>query len=148
MSVRHFSIDEVNVLVPKVAKHMNLVLQLHAHLRAVCRALVDDGVKISPESLARGERIEAEGRARLRVGHARGIHDAVRESMTAIEAMGGEIKDVELGLVDFRSWIDGLREVHLCWRVGETEVAWFHELDGGFSGRRSVVGHRFTAEPT
>lgn len=147
MSERHFTIDEVNALVPEVAKHMNIVLQLHAHLRAVCRALVDDGVKISPEVLARGERIDAEGRARLRVGHARGIHDAVRESMTAIEGMGGEIKDVELGLVDFRSWLDGRREVLLCWRVGEREIGWFHELDGGFSGRRSIVGHLFTAEP-
>lgn len=147
MSERHFTLDEVNALVPKVATCMNLVLQLHGHLRAVCRALVDDGVKISPETLARGERIEAEGRTRLRVGHARGIHDAVRESMAEIEKMGGEIKDVELGLVDFRSWLDGRREVLLCWRIGETEVAWFHETDGGFSGRVSVEGHEFTAEP-
>lgn len=145
MTDRYFTLDEVNALVPQLAARMNLVLQLHGHLRATCRALVLEGVRVTPEGLARGERVEAEGRARLRVAHARGIHDAVREAMAEIEAMGGQIKDVELGLVDFPTWLDGEREVVLCWRIGEPRVEWFHDADAGFSGRTPVAGRRFTA---
>lgn len=147
MSDRYFTVAEVNALLPQVATQMNLVLQLHAHLRATCRALVQEGVRVTPEGLARGERVDVEGRARLRVAHARGIHDAVREAMGEIEAMGGEIKDVEQGLVDFPSWLEGTREVVLCWRIGEPAVEWYHDADAGFSGRKPIAGKRFTVEP-
>jgi hypothetical protein len=28
--------------------------------------------------------------------------------------------------------------VCLCWRFGETEVGFFHDLDAGFAGRRPI----------
>jgi hypothetical protein len=44
---------------------------------------------------------------------------------------------VETGLVDwFARSAD--REVFLCWRFGEKEVAFFHDLEAGFAGRRPV----------
>lgn len=148
MADRYFTLDEANALVPEIAGRMNLVLQLHAHLRATCRALVNEGVRISPELLARGERIEPRGGdGRQRLAHARGIYDAVREAMAEIEATGGVIKDVERGLVDFPSWLEGRREVVLCWRIGEPRVDWYHAPDAGFSGREPTSGHRFTKSP-
>lgn len=147
MADRYFTPEQVDALIPDLAVRMNLVMQLHAHLRAACRALVQEGVRVTPEGLARGERIDAEGPARLRVAHARGIHDAVREAMAEIEATGGQIKDVEVGLVDFPSWLDGRREVVLCWRIGEPRVGWYHGPDAGFGGREPIAGCRFTTSP-
>ncbi len=146
MNDRYFTVEEVNALVPQLAASMNLVLQLHVHLRATCRALVEQGVRVTPDGLARGERIEAVGSARLRLAHARGIHDAVREAMREIEALGGQIKDVERGLVDFPSWLDGRHEVLLCWRIGEHTVDWYHDTEAGFSSRRPIVGRSFSSE--
>jgi hypothetical protein len=143
MGDRYFTLDEVNALVPVLTMRMNYVLQLHGHLRSTCRSLVLQGVRVTPESLARGERIEAEGKAKLRVAHARGIHDAVRDAMASIEAMGGVIKDVEQGLVDFPSWLEGRKEVLLCWKIGESRVDWYHDSEAGFSGRQPVAGCRF-----
>jgi hypothetical protein len=34
--------------------------------------------------------------------------------------------------------MDG-REVYLCWRLGEPEVAFWHELDAGFGGRQKLM---------
>lgn len=48
-----------------------------------------------------------------------------------------ELKDYFTGLVDFRALRDG-REVYLCWKLGEAEVAHWHELDAGFSGRQKL----------
>jgi len=48
-----------------------------------------------------------------------------------------ELKDYFSGLVDFPSMMDG-REVYLCWRLGEPEVGHWHDLEGGFAGRRKL----------
>jgi hypothetical protein len=47
------------------------------------------------------------------------------------------LRDPETGLVDFPGEIDG-RSVFLCWRLGEKEVAWYHEENAGFSSRKPL----------
>jgi hypothetical protein len=51
--------------------------------------------------------------------------------------MGCVLKDMDQGLVDFLTRRDG-REVYLCWRYGEERVAYWHELQAGFAGRRPL----------
>ena len=51
---------------------------------------------------------------------------------------GVQIKDVNLGLLDFSALRDG-REVYLCWKFGEGDIAYWHEVDAGFAGRQSIV---------
>jgi len=51
--------------------------------------------------------------------------------------LGAEVKDTFIGLVDFPATLDG-REVCLCWKLGEPEVAYWHECDAGFAGRRPL----------
>ena len=50
---------------------------------------------------------------------------------------GVQIKDVNLGLLDFSALKNG-REVYLCWRYGEGDIAFWHEVDAGFAGRQSI----------
>jgi len=50
---------------------------------------------------------------------------------------GCYLKDLESGLVDFPTLWEG-REVYLCWKLGETEVGHWHEVEAGFAGRRSL----------
>lgn len=52
--------------------------------------------------------------------------------------LGVELKDYTSGLIDFPTVIDG-REAYLCWKLGEDEVAHWHDLDAGFSGRQSLL---------
>ena len=47
------------------------------------------------------------------------------------------LRDPDTGLVDFPAERDG-RRVFLCWRLGEDHVAWFHEEQSGFSGRKPL----------
>jgi hypothetical protein len=53
-----------------------------------------------------------------------------------LKRLGVEFKGAD-GLVDFYSILDG-REVFLCWRLGETEVSFWHDLDAGFAGRQAL----------
>ncbi len=49
-----------------------------------------------------------------------------------IQALGGMIKDLNDGLVDFPALRDG-REVYLCWKYGRAEIEFWHEIEAGFS---------------
>ena len=51
--------------------------------------------------------------------------------------LGAEVKDINIGLMDFRALRNG-REVYLCWRLGEPEIQFWHEIEAGFAGRQSI----------
>jgi len=50
---------------------------------------------------------------------------------------GVQVKDVNLGLLDFSALRDG-HEVYLCWQYGEEDIAFWHEVDAGFAGRQPI----------
>jgi hypothetical protein len=54
-----------------------------------------------------------------------------------IHALGVQLKDINLGLLDFPALREG-REVYLCWKYGEDEIRYWHEVDAGFSGRQPL----------
>ena len=66
-----------------------------------------------------------------------------REYIAELDSIGCELKDTRTGLIDFRSRLGG-REVYLCWKLGEREIEHWHELDAGFSGRRSIADEAFS----
>ena len=47
------------------------------------------------------------------------------------------LRDPEVGLIDFPAERDG-RRVYLCWRLGEDQVAWYHEENAGFGSRKPL----------
>jgi hypothetical protein len=63
--------------------------------------------------------------------------DQLKDYVQELNALGVELKDYYTGLVDFPAWMNG-HEVYLCWRLGEPEVAHWHELDAGFAGRQKL----------
>lgn len=50
---------------------------------------------------------------------------------------GVQIKDINIGLLDFSAMRDG-REVYLCWQYGEEDIAFWHEIDAGYAGRQPI----------
>jgi len=62
---------------------------------------------------------------------------AMNDLIEEISAFGCEVKDLNLGLLDFRSMLDG-NEVYLCWKAGESKIEWWHELNRGFSARKPL----------
>jgi hypothetical protein len=126
------------------------VEQANAALPLV-RAITSDLVRMSREVLERRERL-----ALLSAGRAAGAKDLYSEELAQIEeeldkdsqqlqafvdellALGVEPKSAPEGLVDFPSMMDD-RLVFLCWKLGESEVLHWHELDAGFRGRQSLT---------
>lgn len=149
---RYFSLDEAQALVPQVRTLLGQALQLHGHLRVAIARLSEAGHEITWAMLRGEDRLEElddkrDQRSAQSLERARMIYMTLRESVSAIEALGVEVKGVVEGLVDFHSWCDGEHEVLLCWKLGEPEIRFFHGVDDGFSARKSIKGHRFTASP-
>ena len=61
----------------------------------------------------------------------------LRESLMGLHELDVVLRDLERGLVDFPALRDG-REVYLCWQEGEDVIAYWHEPESGFSGRRPL----------
>jgi hypothetical protein len=62
---------------------------------------------------------------------------AVQDDIALIGRMGGVVKDVEEGLVDFPGRFDG-QDVWLCWKRGEDKIHYWHPLYAGYSDRLTL----------
>ena len=71
--------------------------------------------------------------------------ERVQEFVDELRSLHVELKDPVAGLIDFRTMIDG-REAYLCWKLGEEEIGFWHELDAGFSGRQPLLANSIAGE--
>jgi hypothetical protein len=63
--------------------------------------------------------------------------DRLHKLLHEIQDMEIEIKDPTIGLIDFVALKDN-REVYLCWRYGEEQIQFWHEIEAGFAGRQKI----------
>ena len=62
----------------------------------------------------------------------------IRALVRSVNELGAEVKDLDLGMVDFPSVKRG-RPIYLCWKLGEGEkISWWHPVETGFAGRRPI----------
>ena len=74
--------------------------------------------------------------ARRRAEREKALQEA-RDTLAEIDEIGVQVKDLEKGLLDFPSVMDG-RTVLLCWKLGEKEICYWHSEKDGFAGRKPL----------
>ncbi len=130
---RLFTLDEARALLPSVIPLLEQLRQAYLELRAIeaARAAAARGATADGHDLAApfpsGE--ETDPAAPLR--------QAIRTAVQALEQQGIELKDPARGLIDFPHRRDG-RIVYLCYQLGESTIAYWHELETGFAGRQPL----------
>jgi hypothetical protein len=138
------------MVAPKTRKKYFTAAEANGALPLV-RAIVRDITELAAQLRERHERLN-----RLRPGDRFSLSDAHDEELLQVQAefergqekmeeyvrelsaLSVELKDPFTGLIDFPSLMNG-RPVYLCWRLGEPEVAHWHELEAGFAGRQRLV---------
>jgi hypothetical protein len=65
------------------------------------------------------------------------LGNALEACVERLQAEGVQVKDVDVGLLDFPALRDGV-VVLLCWRVGEGAIEYWHGVEEGFAGRKPV----------
>ena len=126
---RLFNVDEANRTLPLVRRIVEDVVRQHR----VWREKILELDLVSSSARAEEPRLRAEVLEREAQELAREIDGYQRE----LDELGIQLKDRRLGLVDFPSELAGKR-VLLCWRLGETEVQFWHDEDAGYSGRQPL----------
>jgi hypothetical protein len=121
---RHFTLEEANELLPQLTT-------LLTRLREAKDDLTDTGAH---KSLSEAAPTNGGGEQGRQVGVA---FLEVRQLLETVERAGIVLRDIERGLVDFPALMDD-REIYLCWELGEDEVAYWHELEGGYGGREPL----------
>ncbi len=127
---RLFTLEAAIALLPRVRELMARAQQQHRAYRAAERQLA------GAVQTVRGNGQQADTLRQAQIAATRALRHA-QQTVEALHALGCEVKDLEMGLVDFRSLREG-REVYLCWRVGEETISYWHELDTGFGGRQPL----------
>lgn len=60
-----------------------------------------------------------------------------KDTLAEIDAIGVQVKDLDKGLLDFPSVMDG-QTILLCWKLGEKEIGYWHSTEDGFAGRKPL----------
>lgn len=132
MERRIFTVDEANRRLPEVERSLRLMREAvegGQQARDQIQVLEVIGA-LDPRSPEHEELLER--RAELDDWRA-----AFADEQQRLEKDGILVRDLIEGLVDFPAVWQG-REIQLCWKEGEPEIAWWHEIDAGFARRRPV----------
>ncbi len=119
---RRFSPDQANTELAELRERLPRLRDArHALIRASAR--ITDAVAADGGGVAGSDWFEAQ--------------QSLKTDVVYLAERGILLRDPETGLVDFPGEVDG-RSVFLCWRLGEDEVAWYHEEQAGFSSRKPL----------
>src|ERR1041385_3014779 len=130
---RTFSLDEAQDLLPGLESLLRtaidskqLIESSEAEFQALAhRIFMNGGMSLNVVQIARrkAEREKAVQR--------------IKDSMAEIDAMGVQVKDLDIGLLDFPCEVDG-QVVLLCWKLGEKAITHWHGVSEGFAGRKPI----------
>ena len=102
---------------------------------------IQENVKLTKSQLM-SDRRETELLTALR--QAEQLLNEIEYHIKELEGVGVLLRDLNCGLVDFPCLHDG-RVVYLCWRIDESSINFWHELESGFAGRKTIdVSFRVT----
>ena len=134
--MKTFTVEEVNKLVPQLREILDNIFDLSIEARTLYNDIETlqeiwgkDVIQISnPDN-----NMFNEGMLKLEQ-----MLFELKYYIDEIYYLGGVVKDINLGLVDFYALDNKGRLVFLCWRYDEDNISHYHPLEGSLAERRHV----------
>jgi hypothetical protein len=133
MADRTFTLDEAQSLLPVLESLLRtaisarkVVEEFDRDLQALQQRIFLTGgmfLDVVPLARKKAERTKAEQQA--------------KDSLAEIDSIGVQIKDLDMGLLDFPCEVEG-QTILLCWRLGEKSITHWHGTEEGFAGRKPI----------
>ena len=139
MTRRAFTVEEANQLIPRLERVVRELHRLRSGLEKHSEQLQLLDVLWGEElhEASNPDHVEFLGhRTAVRETIGR-IEDQIREEVRSL-GVRFPVGGLEDGLLDFPTTYDG-RWVYLCWKLGEPRIVEWHEVDGGYGGRRPLT---------
>ena len=131
--MKTFTLDEAQSLLPVLEALLKRAIagkqaaeEVESKLAELARRIyLSGGMRVDLSSVAR-QRAEMDSHL-----------ERVRESISEIDSIGVQVKDLDSGLLDFPFRLED-EVVLLCWRMGEPSIEHWHTVESGFNGRKPV----------
>jgi hypothetical protein len=133
MSTRTFTLADAQRLLPILESLLKSAIQSKQLIEAVDAELQEIGHRIF---LNGGTFIRVVEVARRKAERERAVQRA-KDAVAEIHATGVQVKDLDIGLLDFPCKVDG-EIVLLCWKLGEDKITHWHGTEEGFAGRKPI----------
>ena len=120
-----FTLEEANLVIEQIRPLMKRIMEIRQVLMAK-----------QPELLPVLQKIAGNGGSKT-ASHMLKEFRQLETLVAQVQETGALVTDINTGLVDFPSILEG-REVLLCWQYDEPTIGYWHETDAGFSGRQPL----------
>jgi hypothetical protein len=129
---RTFTLDEAHELLPILEALLRRAIDGKEKLEAFesefesikSRIMLNGGMMIDVQTIAVAKKEKER------------VLQSVKDAIAEIDATGVQVKDLDIGLLDF-PWVND-PEVLLCWRLGEERITHWHNTTEGFRGRKPI----------
>ena len=130
---RRFTLPEAQSLIPRLDGLLRRAVEVKAKYQEadqVIQAMSQRVQMMGGMIVDRDRAVDASNRRSELATELRSIVEEVQE-------FGCVVKDLDTGLIDFPTLLRG-EEVYLCWKLGETSIGFWHGVNEGFRGRKSI----------
>src|ERR1700685_4089043 len=133
MPERTFTLEEAQSLLPVLESLLRTAIDGKKLIEAVDTELQELAHRVF---LQGGLLVNVVHMARRKAEREKAIQ-RVKDALAEIDATGVQVKDLDIGLLDFPCEVEG-RIVLLCWKLGENGITHWHSVSEGFAGRKPV----------
>lgn len=130
MPTRLYTLAEAREIFPRVKRLMGEVQSARAEI-----------LRLRPDAWPALRKAAGNG-GNVAAGQLLPQFSRLERGLKTISQLGILIKDVDSGLVDFLARRQG-RDVYICWRYGEDELLYWHDIEAGFAGRQRIRDEDF-----
>lgn len=140
--MKTFTLDEAQAMLPVVESLLTRAIEAkdsaaelqEQHAETVRRVFMSGGMMLDIGAVQR-RKVTMEA-----------LVQRAKDAIEEIDAIGVQVKDLEIGLLDFPCLLDG-ETVLLCWKRGEARIEFWHRIEDGFRGRQPLDDRFRTGTP-
>jgi hypothetical protein len=133
MATRTFTLQDAQMLLPTLESLLRTAISSKKLIEAVDAETQEMAHHIF---LNGGTLINVVAVARRKAERERAVQHA-KDAVAEIHATGVQVKDIDIGLLDFPCRVEG-EILLLCWKLGEEKITHWHSPEEGFAGRKPI----------
>src|SRR5919201_250447 len=134
MADTYFTWEEAQTLLPVLES----LLRTCMDGKKLMQEVAADFEEVQKRIFLNGGMLVDIGRLALRKGERDKAVLRVKDAMSEIDSIGVQVKDLDIGLLDFPSIYED-QVILLCWKMGEPAIAHWHDTQEGFAGRKPLT---------
>jgi hypothetical protein len=131
--MRTFTLREAQSMLPILESLLRKSIESKTLIEEIDQEFTDLGERIF---LNGGTLVDVRACTARRNQREKAIQSA-KDTLSEINAIGVQVKDLDIGLLDFPCLVDG-EIILLCWKMGEPTITHWHGTEEGYAGRRPI----------